>query len=166
LLAPDTIVVEKFWLLPVQTVELPVIVTGCEGILVIVMARVRALLVPQLLFAVIEIFPLAVPVMAVIEYVPDVPDHPEGNVQVYPVAPGTAVTEKVCETPPHKEELPEITPGCAGAGLCTVTARLWFELEPQLLFDLTVIVPPVDPGVTGIEFAVEAPVHPEGRVHI
>jgi hypothetical protein len=46
--------------------------------------------VPQELFAVTDIVPPLAPAVAVIEVVVDDPLHPEGNVQVYDVAPDTA----------------------------------------------------------------------------
>ncbi len=48
---------------------------------------------PQVLFAVIVIFPLVELAVVVIEFVVDVPLHPLGNVHVYDVAPATAATE-------------------------------------------------------------------------
>ena len=72
-------------MLPGHTLVVPpltVIVSGCDGILEIVTANVRAVLVPQLLLAVTEIVPLLLPAIAVIELVVDEPPHPEGSVQV------------------------------------------------------------------------------------
>ena len=44
--------------------------------------RVRVLLIPQLLFAITEMVPPAVPAVTLMLFVADEPDHPEGNVQV------------------------------------------------------------------------------------
>ena len=62
---------------------------GWEGIARVVTARVLAGPVPQELTATTEIFPLALPVVTVIEVVFDVPVQPVGNVQTYKVAPLT-----------------------------------------------------------------------------
>ena len=76
-------------LLPEQTVELPVIVPGCDGTGVTVTASVRGVEPPQELFAVTEIFPLVALAVALMEVVVELPDQPEGNTQVYEVAPLT-----------------------------------------------------------------------------
>jgi hypothetical protein len=55
---------------------------GVEGATLPVTAKVRAGLLPQLLFAVTEIVPPAVLVFTVMLVVVEVPVHPEGNVQV------------------------------------------------------------------------------------
>ena len=62
-------------------------------------------------------------------------------------------------------EGPLITAGCAGT-VFTTTARVCTMLLPQLLFDLTVILPLVVLAVTVIEEVVEAPVHPPGKVQV
>jgi hypothetical protein len=54
---------------------------------------------PQLLFAVTEIVPPFEPTVAVIEFEAELPLHPDGNVQVYDVAPDTAPILYVRETP-------------------------------------------------------------------
>ena len=67
---------------------------GCAGEdAVMLTAKVRAVLPPQLLLAFTVIFPPAVPEVAVILLVVELPVQPEGKVQVYDVAPLTAVTE-------------------------------------------------------------------------
>ena len=60
-----------------------------------VTAKVVAALVPQLLVAFTVIFPPAVPDVALILFVVDVPAQPDpvGKVQIYEVAPATAVIE-------------------------------------------------------------------------
>ena len=45
--------------------------------------------VPHELVAVTEIVPLFAPVVAVIDVEVELPVHPDGNVQLYDVAPGT-----------------------------------------------------------------------------
>ena len=50
-------------------------------------------MLPQALFATMEILPPIAPKVAVIELVVEVPLQPLGNVQVYEVAPLTVVTE-------------------------------------------------------------------------
>ena len=59
------------------------------------MLSVKALLklIPHALFATTEIIPDDVPEVTVIEVVVEVPDQPEGNVQVWLVAPLTAAIE-------------------------------------------------------------------------
>ena len=64
-----------------QEVEFPVIVPGCVGIAVTVTANVLATLVPQLLMAATEMFPVA-PAVAVMVLVVDDPDQPEGKVHL------------------------------------------------------------------------------------
>ncbi len=59
----------------------------------VVTASVRGVDEPHELLAVTDTVPLFAPVVAVIEFMVDVPVHPFGNVHVYEVAPGTAVTE-------------------------------------------------------------------------
>ena len=38
--------------------------------------------------------------------------------------------------------------------------------EPQVLFAITEITPPLAPTVTVIDVVVELPLHPEGKVHV
>ena len=59
-----------------------------------VTGNVLAVLVPQELVAVTEISPFAAEVVAetVMEFVVDVPVHPEGKIHVYDVALGTGAT--------------------------------------------------------------------------
>ena len=60
-----------------------------------VTARLAAEPVPQELPAATDTFPLVAPIVTVTELVPcpKVTEEPEGTVQVYEFAPGTAVTE-------------------------------------------------------------------------
>jgi hypothetical protein len=97
-----------------QTAVLPLIVPGCAGTEVVVTASVCAVLLPQVFDAVTETFPLVEPVVTVMEFVVEVPVHPEGNVHAYAVAPDTAAMEYVCAVPEHTAALPLIVPGCAG----------------------------------------------------
>ena len=48
---------------------------------------------PQVLLAATVILPPEVPAIAVMVLVVELPVHPEGNTQVYDVAPGTSGTE-------------------------------------------------------------------------
>lgn len=56
-------------------------------------AIVAAELEPHALLAVHVIFPEEVPEVTLMEFVVDEPDHPDGRVHVYVVAPETAATE-------------------------------------------------------------------------
>ena len=68
--------------LPEQAVVLPLIVPGWEGMMATVTARVRAVDVPHVLFAVTEMFPLVALAVAVMEVVVEVPVQPPGKVHV------------------------------------------------------------------------------------
>ena len=62
---------------------LPEIAPGCEGAEVpIATANVVVALLPHELFALTVIDPPALPTVAAIEFVVEVPDQPEGNVHV------------------------------------------------------------------------------------
>ena len=63
---------------------------GCAGIVVTDIVVVRAAPVPQALFAVTVTVPPDEPTVAVTVLVVELPDHPDGNDQVYEVAPGTS----------------------------------------------------------------------------
>lgn len=145
-------------------VALPVIAEGCAGTGVAVTANVWAVLLPQELFAVTVMFPL-VPAVAVIELVVLVPDHPEGSVQVYEVAPVTGDTEYVCDDVWQTVADPVIAPG-AGGTVLTVMAAVVAALVPQLFVAVTEIVPPDVPAVVAIELVVDVPDHPEGSVQV
>jgi hypothetical protein len=56
-------------------------------------------------------------------------------------------------------------PGVAGNEF-TVTASDWAVEEPQVLFAVTVILPPVLLAVVVILVVVDVPDHPEGNVHV
>ena len=66
---------------------------GVAGMAFVLTVSVRVVPLPQLLFAFTEIIPPEVPAVAFIELVVELPVHPEGNVQVYDVAPDTEDTE-------------------------------------------------------------------------
>ena len=57
-------------------------VPGCAGTVETVTANVRAVLVPQLLVAVTEMVPPALPTVALMEVELEVPLHPEGRSQL------------------------------------------------------------------------------------
>jgi len=76
---------------PEHIVASPVVIMVGEGFTVI--ANVLAVLEPHALSAVTEMVPLVEPAVAAILFVMLLPDHPLGNVHVYPVAPDTAVIE-------------------------------------------------------------------------
>ena len=78
--------------LPKQIALGPEIGPGVVGILFTVIAFVWTVEEPHPLFAVTVILPLLVPAEIEILFVVELPVHPLGNVQVYAVAPDTAVT--------------------------------------------------------------------------
>lgn len=117
------------------------------------------------LFAVTEIVPLAAAVVALIELVVEFPVHPEGKVQVYEVAPGTAATLKVLVVPVQTVVFPEIAPGIAGAAPMPTDKVLGGE-ELQELFAVTEMVPPPEPALVVIVFVVEDPAQPSGNVQV
>ena len=55
---------------------------GCAGIELTVTAKICGELLPQLLFALTEMFPLLAPTVAVIDVVDEDPVHPAGSVQL------------------------------------------------------------------------------------
>ena len=61
--------------------------------------------------------------------------------------------------------LPVILLGWVGVGF-TIIANVRGVLLPQVLFAVTIIVPEVLPMVALIEFVVETPVQPLGKVHV
>jgi hypothetical protein len=62
--------------------------------------------------------------------------------------------------------LPVIVPGCAGNVQAIVTASVLVGPAPQVLFALTVILPPAVPAVAVIEVVVDVPDQPEGKVQV
>jgi hypothetical protein len=68
--------------LPWQTVLLPLMALGCAGRGLTVTAKICAELLPQLLFALTEMFPLLAPTVVVIDVVVEDPVHPDGSVHV------------------------------------------------------------------------------------
>ena len=121
--------------------------------------------VPQLLLAVTVIFPLVAIAVVEIELVVDVPLQPDGKIQVYEVAPGTAVTEYVFDDPEQMVEVPEIVPGALGAAF-TVIGNVAADELPHVLFAVTVIFPLEELAVVEIELVVEAPLQPDGKVQV
>jgi hypothetical protein len=67
---------------PWQTEAFPEIEPGAAGVVRPETLNVLALLVPQELEAVTEIFPLVDPAVTEMEVEAEVPDHPEGKVQL------------------------------------------------------------------------------------
>jgi hypothetical protein len=65
----------------------------------------------------------------------------------------------------HINVSPVIVPGVAGI-VFTVIANDFTADEPQSLFAVTVIFPDKVLAVVIIEFVIEDPVHPEGKVHV
>jgi hypothetical protein len=61
--------------------------------------------------------------------------------------------------------LPEIVPGCSGS-TDTVAFIVLAVPEPQALFAMTEIIPPVVPTVADIDVPVELPLHPSGNDHV
>ena len=82
------------------------------------------------------------------------------------MAPETAVIEYVWLELVHGEMFPVMVPGFNGAAPAIVTDNVLAELVPQLLLALTEIMPPLLPGVVVIEFEVDEPVQPDGKVHV
>ena len=63
-------------------------VGAIEGVFTVT-AKVLAVLFPQRLLAVMEMFPAEAPTVVAIVLFVELPDHPDGKVQVYEVAPLT-----------------------------------------------------------------------------
>jgi hypothetical protein len=61
--------------------------------------------------------------------------------------------------------VPEIVPGVAGAEF-TVIDKVCADEEPQPLFAVTEIVPPLAPAVAVIELVVDVPDQPPGKVQV
>lgn len=154
--------------LPIHTLALPLMGPGWAGAEPppTVTFNVCGADEPQELSDVTLIIPPVTPATVLIEVVVEVPVHPDGKVHVYPVAPGTAVILYMFELPLHTGVLPLIVPGCAGIALLMVTINDCDEDCPQVSFAVTVMVPPVVPAIVLIEFVVEVPVHPAGKVHV
>jgi hypothetical protein len=135
------------------------------GAVFTVMASVCAVELPQELLAVTEIFPLVVLAVAVMLLLVLLPLHPPGNVQVYDVAPATAVMEYVFDEPEQIVVVPEILPGVVG-GVLTVIARVCAVELPQELLAVTEIFPLVVLAVAVMLLLVLLPLHPPGNVHV
>jgi hypothetical protein len=150
---------------PAQIVVVPEIVPGVVGIVFTVTAKVCAVEFPQVLFAVTVIFPEVALTVVEILFVVDVPVQPPGNVQVYDVAPATAVMEYVFVVPEQIVVVPEIVPGVAGIVFTTI-AFIEADEVPQEFVAVTVIFPLVGLAVVEILFVVDVPVQPPGNVHV
>ena len=150
---------------PIHILANPEIVPGVAGIVFTVIAKVTAAEFPQVLFAVTVMFPLVALAVALILFVVDVPVQPPGNVQVYEVAPATAVIEYVFVVPEQMVAVPEIVPGVAGI-VFTTTAKVCAVEFPHVLFAVTVIFPLVALAVALMLFVVDVPVQPPGNVHV
>ena len=81
-MAPETVEIlyanDVAW----QTLTDPLIAPGCAGIALVLTAKVRAVLFPQLLLAVTEIVPAELPATTEMDAEVELPLPPEGNVQV------------------------------------------------------------------------------------
>ena len=88
-----TLAIEYVFPDPSQVDVLPAIVPGCEGTDETETAIVTGVVVKQLLLAVTETLPAEVVDVAAIEFDVELPVHPDGNAQVYVVAPATTSTE-------------------------------------------------------------------------
>jgi hypothetical protein len=71
----------------------------------------------------------------------------------------------VFELPEQMLVLPLIVPGTAGT-LLTVTLRVLGTDEPQALLAVTLAFPLVALAMVLMEFVVEVPVQPPGKVHV
>jgi hypothetical protein len=74
---------------PEQTDMLPFMLPGADGAAVTVTGKICANEEPHALFAVTAILPPVEPAVALMVAVTEVPVQPEGNIQLYDVAPGT-----------------------------------------------------------------------------
>ena len=111
---PATELTLNVFVLLLQTVAFPVIEDGALGMLPDDTLNVLGLEDPQAFTAVIEILPLDELAVTLIEFVFELPVHPDGKVQVYDVAPDTAVTLYVFELLRQTEVLPLIEGGVDG----------------------------------------------------
>ena len=110
--------------------------------------------------------PPAVVTLMVVVPCPAFKVQPAGMVQVYEVAPLTAVIEYVIVLPGHTDVGPDIAPGVAGVAPGE-TATHVNPLHPHPLHARTQTLPEVEPAVTVI-LVVPCPaviVHPPGTVH-
>jgi hypothetical protein len=135
--APVTGAIENVLVLLGQTLSGPEIMPGVAGEDAAVTFSVCAKLFPQVLFAVTEMVPPPVPCVAVMLLVVDVPLQPFGKLQLYEVAPVTAVTEYVFVASGQTLAGPEMLAGMAGAVL---TVTLTEAVAVQLLLLVTVMV--------------------------
>jgi len=102
---------------PEQIGVFPVIVPGVAGVILTVIGKVAIVPFPQAFVGVTVISPDVEPIVTVMEFVfvPAVIVAPVGIVQVYPVAPDTAVIEYILPVVPEQTvPLPEILPAALG----------------------------------------------------
>ena len=102
----------------------PEIFAGWLGAPVTLIFKERVDEGPQSLFATTVTFPPEELEAVVIEVVVELPLHPEGNVQVYDVAPATELMEYVFELLAQMDELPLIGGGWDGG------VQLWTVMVP------------------------------------
>lgn len=148
-----------------HTEDFPVMFDGWEIVVAIVTVRVWVDELPQLLFAKTVMLPPVTLVIAVIEFVVEVPVHPEGRFHVYEEAPVIGAIVYVTGLLLHTEEFPVMAPGCPMVPeVFTLNVRA--KEDPQLLFAVTEMVPALAPAVALIVFVVELPDHPTGNVQV
>ena len=138
------------------------VIPALAGITAIVLERNG--LLKQLLFALTFIFPPTDPAVALILDVVELPLQPDGIVQVYVVAPGSAVILYMCVEPSPTVDGPEIADGWFNSG-STSTALYRLTLTPQLLSAVTHNAP-VNPAEVEIDVDVEFPLQPAGNPHV
>lgn len=151
---------------PEQIVAVPEIEPGVAGIEFTVMVCDDEADVPHAFEALIETLPPVALAVVLIEFVLLDPIHPEGRIQLYSVAPLTAVTEYVLAVPEQMEEFPDKVPGVFGGEELTVTALSDAEDVPQLLVAVTEIFPLIPLDVKLILFVELVPDQPIGNVQL
>lgn len=126
---------------------------------------------PQAFVGVTVIFPEALPIVTVIEFVPApaVIDAPAGSTHEYPLAPAAAATlytKPVC--PGQGAAEPVMPAAAAGTDTGIIIAKVELDPAPQALEGVTVIFPEVEPIVTVIEavFAPAVITVPAGKAHV
>ena len=163
--APLTALTENVSKLPAQSVPDGVIVPGVAGPEPLLTVSVCAVELPQPMLAVTETVPPFAPVVALILNVVEVPLQPFGRVQVYEVAPFTALTENVSKPPGQPAPVCEMLPGVTGAEPELTVSVCAVEL-PHPLLAVTETVPPLAPVVALILNVVEVPLQPLGSVQV
>ena len=105
---------------------------GCSGMLMDVTLMLCAALLPQKFSARTLMFPPAGPAVALMVDKAELPLQPEGSIQVYEVASGTAETEYAFTVALQTEASPLMAPGVAGI-LVTLTLKFRTAPLPQAL---------------------------------